>query len=163
MKLNIKISGIVLLLSVFTLQACKNDRLELGEAYSKLEGIHSNWALADVEIIDVASIAQKRLNIGTAFIGATPMQMDFNSEDFTYTVTPGSGPNYFGTGGSWAFDNNDYPTKITLTTNQGETLELPLAHTIRTIDPFLTFTYDRYCGNEEDPYISYEFKFTRTN
>ena len=161
---SVKISlSIVLLSLVIILSSCKKDHPVLDPPGSKLEGINATWSLTEVVQVDVASIQQKKLNVSTAFVGSTPLVMTFNSSDFTYTVTKGSGPNYFGDGGSWAFDDNEYPTQITLTPNSGAPKVLPMLHTIRPVDTYLNFMYSRTCANDQDPYIAYEFKFVRSN
>lgn len=150
------------LTAIVASSGCK-DKDELDPPGSKLDGINSNWEMVDVVQIDIATLAQKELNVSNAFIGAKAMKIQFNASDFTYTVTPGSGPNYFGTAGTWAFDDNEYPTKITLTTSANETKVLPLVRTIRPVDAFLHFSYQRKCANADKPYIAYEFKFIRSN
>lgn len=142
---------------------CKKDRPTLDPPGSKLEGINSEWSLFEVEVVDVASLQEARIEVTDAFANGDPMKITFNSGDFTYQVYQGNSPAYFGDGGSWAFDDNEYPTKITLTTNGGETIDLPLVRTIRPVDTYLNFAFRRVCDNEEKPYIGYEFKFVRSN
>ena len=157
---------ILLIIAVTGLLAgsgCKKDRPELELPGSKLEGIASTWELVEVIQVDIASIQQKKLNVSEAFIGSKAMKISFNSVAFTYSVEPGIGPNYLGNSGIWAFDNNQYPTIITLTTDSGEKKVLPLVKTIRSVDQFLNFSYSRKCTNDVNPYVAYEFKFVRSN
>jgi len=158
-----KIFAHMLMATVILGSSCKKDRPELDPPSSKLEGISSTWEMMEVVQVDIASLAQKKLDVSQAFIGAKAMKMTFNSSDFTYSVVPGFGPNYFGNGGSWKFDDNEYPTMITLTTDNRETKILPLVRTIRTVDVFLNFSYSRTCVNDDAPYVAYEFKFIRSN
>ncbi|MBI1308065.1 MAG: DUF5004 domain-containing protein [Bacteroidetes bacterium] len=153
----------LLMLPVLIFTGCKKDRPVLDPPGSKLEGINSSWILVGVDQVDIASLQQKSLDVSEAFIGDIAMQVQFNSSDFTYSVTNGSGPNYFGNSGSWAFDDNEYPTQITLTTSTGDVKVCPLLHTIRPVDTYLQFSYARTCSNADAPYVSYNFKFARTN
>lgn len=152
-----------LLVAATSMAGCKKDRPELEAPGSKLEGINSNWEMVEVIQVDIASLQQKRLDVSEAFIGSAPMKIKINSSDFTYTVTKGSGPNYFGDSGSWAFDDNEFPTKVTLSPSAGEQKVLKLVRTIRPTDAFLNVMYSRTCPSDEDPYVAYEFKFIRTN
>lgn len=164
-KIQSILKGLIAMLcmvGIVTLNSCK-DRPELDEPGSKLEGINATWEMVEVMQVDIASLAQKPLDVSKAFVGTNPMKIKFNASDFTYTVTKGSAPNYFGASGKWAFDDNEFPTKITLTTNLGETKDLPLVRTIRPVDAYLNFSYSRTCANEDAPYISYQFKFIRSN
>lgn len=142
---------------------CKKDRPTLEPAGSKLDGIHAEWQLFEVQVVDVASLQEARIEVTEAFSNGDPMTMKFNSDNFTYEIVKGNSPSYFGDGGTWAFDDNEYPSEITLTTNGGKEIVLPLVRTIRPIDPYLNFSYQRLCSKEDKPYIGYEFKFVRSN
>jgi hypothetical protein len=151
------------ILTAFLFIAGCKEKAVLEAPGSKLEGIHANWAMTEVLQVDEASINKDELDVSDAFIGATPLKINFNSNDFTYTVVNTSGPNYFGEGGTWAFDDNEYPTKITLTTTNSKVITLPLVRTIRPQDTYLNVSLTRNCGTEDAAYIGYKFKFVRTN
>jgi hypothetical protein len=155
--------SIFIVTTLLLLASCKKENPELEAPGSKLEGINANWQMVEVIQVDEASISKEELDVSEAFINAIPLQINFNSSDFTYSVVNTSGPNYFGDGGSWEFDDNEYPTKITLNTTANKTITLPLVRTIRPQDTYLNVSLLRNCGTEESPYIGYKFKFIRTN
>lgn len=69
---------------------------------------------------------------------------------------PQDGPNYLGNAGSWAFDNVDHPTLITMNDGTAQ-YDLKLLHTIRQ-DEFLEVQYER-SGTTVS--VIYQFKFAR--
>lgn len=163
MRLKSKTAFILVLSLCVGFVGCKEDRPVLDPAGSKIEGINANWEMVGATVIDIASIQQKSLDVSSAFIGSKAMRIDFDSTDFSYTVDKGFAPNYFGTSGTWAFDNNETPTSITLTTSDNREILLTLSRTIRPVDANLVFKMNRYIDGKEDPYIAYEFTFARTN
>ena len=152
----------LILIVGFALAGCKKERPVLSEPGSKLEGIHANWEMVEVIQVDEVSINKDELDVSDVFL-TNPMKININSEDFTYTVDNPSGPNYFGNSGKWEFDDNEYPTMITITTDASKVIELPLVSTIRPQDTYLNFKLLRTCGGSDDAYVGYKFKFARVN
>lgn len=146
-----------------SMMACKDKEQILEEPGSKLEGIHATWEMVEVVQVDEVSISKDELDVSDAFIAGTPMQITMDSENFTYSVTNTAGPNFFGDSGSWEFDDNEFPTKITITSNTSDVIELPLESTTRPQDAYFHFKHFRKCGGSAEAYIAYKFKFIRVN
>lgn len=138
---------------------CEETTYEFGEPFSKLEGINGSFELTSVIQADERSTAlDNTLDISEFFIGAEPAVLTFNGSDFSYTLSPGTAPNFLGdTIGSWKFDDNEYPTEIQLGTTDPVLLEMN--RTIRTIDNTLEFRITRFCSGEAG--VSYNYVFTR--
>lgn len=160
MKINVNITVFVMTL-VFLLSACKKEKPELDPPGSKLGGINANWTLVEVEQIDINNVAEPTLDVSDAYLNNSNVEFKFNSESFSYEVQYGNTPAFFGNSGSWKFDDNEFPTRIELFTDLSENINLPLVRTIRPQDPFLIFGFERTCGNDEKPYIKYQYKFIR--
>jgi hypothetical protein len=150
---------ILLLLLVVGFTACKQEELVLGPPASKLEGINDNFTLSKVVQVDPFMIGSgNSFDVTSVFTSGASPSIAFNSTDFTYTFSAGNGPNYLGASGTWAFDNNDYPTLVRM--NNGSTqYDLKLLHTIRPQDPLLEVQFERSCGGEVS--VIYQFTFAR--
>jgi hypothetical protein len=151
---------ILLLLMVVSMAACKPDELVLDPPGSKLEGINDAFTLSEVIQVDPFVIGSgNSFDVTKVFTTGTAPQITFNSADFTYSFAPGDGPNYLGTGGTWTFDNNEYPTLINMNAGSNQYV-LKLLHTIRPQDAYLEVQYERSCGS--DVTVIYQFKFARS-
>jgi hypothetical protein len=143
----------------FALTACKPEEIILDPPPSKLEGINGTFTLEEVIQVDLSVLGgDNSLDVTSVFSQGNRPSITFNSSDFTYTYSAGDGPDYIGTNGSWAFDNNEYPTLINMN-YAGSSYELKLLHTIRPQDAYLEVSYARTCGGSET--VVYEFKFAR--
>ncbi|MEZ4800209.1 MAG: DUF5004 domain-containing protein [Flavobacteriales bacterium] len=140
---------------------------ELGEPFDKLEGISGTWKISKFSQIDLNNPIQEERDLSEFFIvdGEESTSIVFSKDGQTFTVNPGPGKNYFGTTGTWAFDNNDAPSIITLTNS--ETLvesEFVLGSIVRSFDNTLVMQLKRVCddgaGNVIDLVI-YKFEFER--
>lgn len=149
---------ILLCLSVF-IGACEEDTYEFGEPFSKVEGINGSFVLTQVIQVDERTTNfDNTFEISEFFIGSEPAVISFNGTDFTYSLTPGTAPNFLGaTSGSWKFDNNEFPTRIELGTSNPVILNL--SKTIRSIDNTLEFSFTRSCSGTAG--VSYNYIFTR--
>ncbi len=154
--LNIKILFFALLALVAV--SCEDEIPPLGEPSSKVLGIQATWVLTAVEQVDLLTpFNENTLDVSTVFIGDTPASMTFDGS--SYTVNYGTSPEgLLGTGGSYTFDDNDFPTLINLSSG-GTNYTLNLNRTVREIDPTLEFEIKRVCGGIEA--ISYKYVFTR--
>lgn len=145
---------------VLLVLGCKPERATLGPPSSKLEGINDSFVLEKVIQVDMADALAPELDITDAYLGANPMVITFNSTDFTWNITENDSPNFMGASGSWAFDDNEYPTLINLTDgSSGITQVLPLDATIRETDNLLKFTFSKGCGS--DITVGYKYEFRR--
>lgn len=158
MKGKIKFWTLLLLLGV-GLAACKPEDIVLDPPGSKLDGINGTFTLAEVIQVDPFVIGSgNSLDITGAFTSGTVPSITFNSTALSYTFAPGDGPNYLGASGTWAFDNDDYPTLISMNDGTAQ-YDLKLLHTIRPQDEHLEVQYERSCGGTVS--VIYQFKFAR--
>ena len=159
MKNKAKYLLLLLLTGLVVMTACDPERATLEPAGSKLDGINDTFTLTSVVQVDqITSEFDNTLDVSSAFIGATASTITYSSSDFTWTYTPGDSPDYLGAGGTWAFDDNDFPTKITMIEG-ANTYDLTLLRTIRPSDQTLEFQLDKTCYGA--PNLSYQYTFTR--
>lgn len=145
------------------ISSCKPEEYVAGEPFSSLEGIDHTWVIDQVFQRDnLTSKTEKTLDVTSLFSGATPLKITFNSDDYTFSVDPGDGPNYIGTGGSWAFDDEEFPSMITLDENGTQTVLTMNAPVRPGVDPYLDITLDRPLCNGENG-VSYNYIFVREN
>lgn len=139
--------------------ACKKETT-LNPAPSKIEGLAASWVLVQASQVDELSLIKETADITDFYAtGAAMPNITFNS-NFTFTSdNTGVAKTHFGNSGTWAFDNNDYPTKIILTYTGGGTDDLPLGATIRTTDKRLKIKQTINCGT--DAVFSYLLEFER--
>ncbi|MEQ9009148.1 MAG: hypothetical protein RLP12_14795, partial [Ekhidna sp.] len=78
---------------------------------------------------------------------------EFTGETFTYSH--GSGPNFLDNSGSWAFDDDEFPTSVIL----NNSIELKLKEPVRQYSDTLILAVERKC--EEKTISSYEYYFKR--
>lgn len=117
MKLILNKSALLLLCLGLCLSACQPDDIPpIGEPLSQVRGINGKWRLTNVVQVDELKTGSgNRLDVSDVLLGAQPAVIEFNSNDFKFEVTPGSSKIYFPISGTWAFDDNDFPTVINLT------------------------------------------------
>lgn len=158
-----------LFLVILVIGGCREIRdAELGEPFSKVEGLVATpWELTAISIVDGADPARSTRDFGEFYLnGDSVLTLEF-FEDRTYIAQQGEGLPIIPDGGTWSFDDINYPTKIIL--NEGaDQLELQLEGPTRKIDTQLLVRYDKYsCVLEEDepevPVLSYEMDFQRVN
>jgi hypothetical protein len=162
-KIFILAAGISLLL-----WACKPElKGELGEPANKLEGMSGTWEITSFKQQDPNNPIREERDLSEFYIvdGQTPYRLTFNKDSMSYSVASGPGKNYFGTGGKWAFDNNEYPTYLYLYTPT-DTLETLLGAVVRPSDAQLNIQLENYCeaadGSRTTTSI-YTFTFNRLN
>lgn len=158
MKRTYYITTLILALALgFT--ACKKKEYVLDDAPSKLEGINGTFTLSKVMQVDQKTLSvDNTMDVSSVFIGATPAKVTFSSSDLTFSYDPGSSIDFIGASGTWAFDNNEYPTKVTMNSTTG-TYDLNLIRTIRPSDATLEVELDRVCRGEVTS--SYQYIFAR--
>lgn len=139
--------------------ACKKKDYVLDPAPSKLEGIDGTFVLSQVNQVDQKTLSvDNTLDVSAVFIGNNPAQISFNSTDMTFTYTPGSTIDFIGASGTWAFDDNEYPSLISMNSTTGQ-FDLSLLRTIRPSDQTLEVQLDRMCRGEVTS--SYQYVFSR--
>lgn len=153
-------------LALLLLASCKPEiKGELGESFSKIEGIAGNWELNVFSQRDENNPIKEVRDLSEFYVipGEQPTRISFNSDDFTYAVIPGAGRNYFGTGGTWRFDDNAAPAYIFLE-GETDTLQLKLGSMPRTYNQFLKLELPRFCtdaSGNRTPTVTYIFTIQR--
>lgn len=146
--------------------SCKPDlKGSLGEPTDKIAGMDGTWEMATFVQQDPNNPIKEERDLSEFYIvpGVTPYHLQFSKTDRTYTVTPGPGKNYFGTGGTWSFDNENYPTFLYLY-NTTDTLELKLGSVIRPTDNMLSIELENQCHDTTGAFTTtaiYRFIFNR--
>lgn len=149
---------LALLLGMLTSMAGCEKEYVLEDAPSKVEGINGTFSLTEVMQLDPLTFSSlSSLDVTSVFVGNTPAQITFNSEGRTFSYETGTTIDFIGASGTWAFDNDDYPTKISMDAS-GITYDLALVNTIRPQDQ-LAFQLDRSCGGQVT--TSYQYTFAR--
>lgn len=153
--------SLIALLALVLFSGCKEEELTLDAPYSKLEGINGSFRLNAVTQVDeLTSSTFNEMDLSSFFVRSTPMTISFDNSTMTYAVANADSlPNYLGASGSWAFDDPEYPSSITLTTSMGESVNLALGQTIRPIESQLIFSVERGCNGGKA--ISYRYTFDR--
>lgn len=140
------------------LTGCKPEEYVLEDAPSKLDGINDTFVLTRVLQVDQQTLnLENTRDISNFFIGETPARITFDSNTGTFTIDPGTTIDFLGTAGTWAFDDDEFPSMITMN-NGTETYTLELLQTIRPQDE-LQVQLDRNCSGELT--TSYQYYFTR--
>lgn len=158
---------VIIGLMVLVLSACKTDPPEFGTPFSKIEGIADDWELIEFKQVDLLTKNDDNtVDLTDIFVGATPATLSFTT-DFNYTGNANTSKVYFPTAGTWAFDNDDYPSKVFVTSG-GTTYTLDLLAPVRErVDPYLHIRYVKPFANCPAPEaeaagaVAYDYKFAR--
>lgn len=151
----------LLLAGMALVVACKKDIPDIGPQSSPVTGINGTWRLTKVELEDLSLPIPEKMDVSSYYTSASSqltVQFDYSAR--TYQVTDqGQAINFFGTGGTWEFDNYDFPTSLTLYTSASDTVNLDLLNMVRSYDPQLGVRYSRVkC---DAPSVNYEITFNR--
>jgi len=156
--------GLLLALTVLLAGCEENDYNDLAPPPSKIEGIQGSWTIesvAQVELTKRAGGFDIRYDVSDVVVGDDPMSIVFESENMTYSVNAGTTVHALGSGGTWAFDDPEFPTQLILRTDEGNTVTADLQRTVRPVDNVLQFEFPRECANVENPEFGYEYTFNR--
>lgn len=153
----------IAILGAITLSACNEEKPVLDAPYSKVSGMHGTWVIGGVVQVDEQTVLKDEVDLTNYFVtGSDLLAINFDSTDFTYVVQEGAGNNPFGLSGTWAFDDENYPSEVYLV-NTGDTIRMALGAPIREFDNTLTLSWERYCGDMETGahILTYEYLFNR--
>jgi hypothetical protein len=159
---------IVISFIAIAIASCKPEvKGELGEVPSKMEGIRGTWEVSGFKQQDPNNAIREERDLSEFYVvdGLTPYRLKFNTDSMTFSVTPGPGKNFFGAGGSWAFDNNEYPTKMFLYT-PADTIEALLGSAVRPSDNKLEIQFESSCTQADGSKLItsvYTLIFNRAN
>lgn len=156
----------IFLTLIIAFSSCRKDDFEIGTPYSKVKGISDTWVLKEVWQSD--EIAETPpLNVTDLMVGADPSTITFSENGRTFTLNPGSSVQFIPQSGTWKFDNDEYPSSVTLT-ESGNEFELTLQKPVREIvDNTLEYKYIRPIGdcavleNGKKGAVGYIYKYVR--
>jgi len=165
MKINKLYSFLCFTMLLVALVGCKDDETEIGEPFSKSEGLTAkDWVIAEAFLVDESNPAKPERNISSFYTnGDNLLAISFNA-DGSFEVSPGDGLNFFPNSGTWSFDNNDAPKEIILVSSDGETTVAPLGGPTRISDQQLKINFvKRSClkDGEDKPALGYRLVFNR--
>jgi hypothetical protein len=164
MKKNTSLALVFLATIGMVFNGCVEERKEIGEPFDKVEGISGTWIVSDAAVIDEQSVLKDEIDI-TDFYTSDPgnvMELIFDGVTMTYQVTPGEGINFFGTGGTWEYDDPNFPEFLYLYTQvemEDDTIVLQMGTTVNEFSSSMDIKYPRYCG--ENNVSSYRYTFLR--
>ena len=125
-----------------------------------MDGISDSWTISEVTMVDEVSVNKDELEVSAFFTNqASPISLEFMAASKTYTASGNMANNFFGASGTWSFDDDSFPTMVTLLTSEGQLIELDLNGPIREVDQELNVQFTKNCVDE--PRSSYKFKFSR--
>ncbi len=163
--MNAKSLFLIGILASAGLVSCNDDDIPLiGEPFSKSEGLTATpWVIDEVYLVDEGNPAKPERNISTFYTSGTQkLEVKFNT-DGTFQVTPGDGLNFFPSEGTWAFDDNEAPRNIILT-SPGNVVTAPLGGPTRINDSQLKINFaKRSCDDDGElkPVLGYRLVFNR--
>ncbi len=154
-----KFSFLLSLLAILALAACRPEPFkEIGPDDSLTEGVYGSWQLSGVQQTDLTQPVPETFDVSDYFTG-DPMRVRF-SEGGNYTVEYlGSGLEILGSSGSFAFDSPDFPSKMNVVTDKGDSLELGLSQMVRKIDNRMGLVIEQNLCDA--PNIRYTLTFNR--
>lgn len=141
-----KIVLLFVAISVIIFSCTDDDIPPQGEPFSQVIGIQDDWTLVSVKQVDeLTGSADNTIDVTSMLVGSSPATITFTASD--YTADAGSSKIFFPMNGQWAFDDNQYPTKITLSSG-GEQAVLTMNAPVReNVDQTLNFKFTRSIGN----------------
>ena len=145
---------------------CKpQSNYEIGDPSSKLEGIRGDWKVGEVVFVDEVSTNKNEGDLTDYFTETNDaFSVNFDSDAFSYTVTGALGAKYLGTGGTWSFDDNEFPTAINFSPSDGtDPYTATLLGPIREVDNTLIIQVFRGCASSGTANMSIKFTFDRQN
>lgn len=150
------------------LPACQKDNIPpLGTPYSQVTGISDNWKLTGiVQVDELTGGTLRQLDVSSLLLGSNPATAVFSASDRTFSAAANDSRIYLPGSGTWAFDDDTYPTRLILTDGNGNVSELPLQRPVRErVDQNLVIKFTRPIGDcaelEKPGAVSYIYTFTR--
>ncbi|GCD76694.1 hypothetical protein JCM31826_01760 [Thermaurantimonas aggregans] len=142
--------------------ACRPERKgELGPDPNLAYGIVGRWRAAELSITDFKSPLGDELNVSEDFATlGDPLEITFNPDNTYQVNNPGNIPTKFGTSGTWAFNNPEFPSTMGILNNNGETDTIHLRSMARDYDPVWKIQIRRE-NCENDLYVGYNLTLIR--
>ncbi len=144
------------------LASCQPDPYKsIGERQNLITGINGTWEISDVKIIDLTLPVPEERDISDFFVAMNSrITVTFDAENNSYTVKDSQlAANPFGSGGSYSFNQPDFPDQLTFTDATMGDLNFKLLNMVRKTDNEFGLQLTRsHCGEN---YVSYKYTFKR--
>lgn len=152
----------IISITLLGLASCRPDPYkDIGARQGTTDGLNGSWQVSKVEVIDLTTPVPEARDLSDFYLGQSDLLgLSFNVSDNSYTVQNSSVPtNPFGSSGSYSFDDDNYPSKITFISSDMDTVNADLAGIVRSIDAFAGFSVTKsHC---DENYVVYSFTFKR--
>ncbi len=155
---------------VIALVACEPVEYgELGDPFSKIEGIEGSWIATEIIQVDETALAQGGLytemdltNLFNFSNYTITFHVDANNAPSTFTVASGGAPSFIDTTGTWTFDNNELPAEVLYTHPDSLlfTSKMRLIAPPRELSP-LRMKFQRFSGGKL--IVSYQYTLEKLN
>jgi len=159
--MNMKTTRLLVALSaIMLIWSCQPEEYkDLGPSYKIGPGITGTWVSNRVLQIDQATPVPETFDISD-FFASDPLIMSFDYNSLTYTVEDqGAMKSFFGNSGTFMNNDDNFPSAMSMFTDQGDTLMVDLTQMVRTIDTRMGFRVSRYnCGEVN---VIYDYDFNR--
>jgi hypothetical protein len=142
-----KFLTIALFGSALAFTGCKPEvKGELGEPFNKVKGFTGTWEISQFLQQDVNNPINEERDLSEFYLveNEDVLRLTFNESPRTYSYTAGAGRNYFGNGGTWKFDNDEFPSYLILE-DPADTLTLDLGSIVKDTDNRMSLELPRYC------------------
>jgi hypothetical protein len=156
----------VILSTSVLLSSCKPEvKGELGEPFNKVKGFTGTWEISQFVQQDVNNPINEERDLSEFYLveNEDVLRLTFNESPRTYSYTAGAGRNYFGNGGTWKFDNDEFPSFVILE-DPADTLTLDLGSIVKETDSKMSLELPRYCldgAGGSTKTMVYKFFFNR--
>lgn len=146
--------------------SCKPEtKGSLGDPADKVEGLNGTWEISGFVQQDPNNPIREERDLSEFYLvdGETPTRITFNKADRSYEVLAGPGKNYFGTSGTWGFDNDAFPTYLYLY-GAADTIQTLLGSIVTSSDNKLSIELENYCEDATGARTVtavYKFNFNR--
>ena len=152
----------IICVATLIMAGCKPDKkTDIGEPFDKVAGLEGTWILSGFLQKDLNNPVQEERDLSEYYIvdGAAPLELTFSAADRAYSIEITEGKNFFGTGGTWTFDNDQFPTSILFDDGTNQNI-FSIASVVREFDNMLTIQLEKGCS-ETDLNVIYKFNFDR--
>ncbi len=153
MRIERKLLVVLAILSL-TINACKKEYEDIGLPASKIEGVTSKWVLSTFKVTDKGGIIDEQMDMTDYYANTSNMPnitFTITGTDTTFSCdTTGVILNLFNAvNGRWRFDDNNFPTKILLLSDDKSLLnEMNLLAPIRPFDNTLKLSQGTMCADK---------------
>ena len=146
------------ILIVLIISGCKKpyEKKDIGDPiYSPEKArviLNGKWTVRKITHIDEKSLTKESIEITDYFLqnpGSQLPSITFNTDNNTYiSDTAGVAISYFGSGGKWLFDNDQYPSRIYLLRGAADTVLINIAANLQSREAYLSFRESFSCSGE---------------